>query len=122
MEDLTDDEREEGEFSDSEDERKQVRKNKKQAGRSSKSPGLDFSKLPTIDNGGLTYLPVMQYFNVGEECPLKPPNKLPADLSLNVIITLPNGGFKCLAIPLEAVDEDPNEYVYVPLGFIDRES
>jgi hypothetical protein len=27
----------------------------------------------------------------------------------NVIIHLPNGGFKCLALPLEALEEDENE-------------
>ncbi len=51
----------------------------------------------------------MHYFNVGDECPLKPANEIAPDQALNVIIHLPNGGFKCVAIPVEAVEEDENE-------------
>ncbi len=62
-----------------------------------------------IDNNGLNYLPLMQYFPVQLECPVKPANKLPPEQAVSVIIHLPNGRFKCLAIPLDALDEDPNE-------------
>jgi hypothetical protein len=51
----------------------------------------------------------MQYFNFGVECPLKPSNDIDLDQALTVIIHLPNRGFKCVAIPLEAVEEDENE-------------
>ncbi len=101
-------EKEEGEFSSSEDE-KAAKKRKKEKHGSDRSFGIDFSKLPVIDNNGLNYLPVMQYFPVQIECPVKPANKLPPEQAVSVIIHLPNGGFKCVAIPLDALDEDPNE-------------
>jgi hypothetical protein len=108
------DDKEEGEFSsDSDDDAKSKRAAQKSRRTSDKTPIrsqlLDFSKLPILHNGGLNYLPKMQYFNVGIECPVKPANKLPSDESLTVIIHLPNGGFKCIAIPLEAVEEDEKE-------------
>jgi hypothetical protein len=65
--------------------------------------------LPSIDNNGLDYLPLMQYFPIEVECPLTPANKLKPEQAVNVLIHLPQGGFKCVAIPLEAVEEDPNE-------------
>ncbi len=66
---------------------------------------LDFSNLPSINNNGLRYLPKMQYFPVESDCPLQPMNVLEQP-SLNVIITLPNGGFNCVALPLAAVEKD----------------
>ncbi len=53
----------------------------------------------------------MQYFDVDVECPLEPANKLEPHQAVMVILHLPDGSFKCLAIPLEAVYEDQNEYV-----------
>jgi hypothetical protein len=51
----------------------------------------------------------MRYFEVEKDCPFKPVNNIPSDQALTVIIQLPNGGIKCLAIPLEAVEEYENE-------------
>jgi hypothetical protein len=51
----------------------------------------------------------MQYFNVDEDCPVKPVNSIAADQALTVIIHLPDGSFKCVAIPLDAVHEDEHE-------------
>ncbi len=102
---------ESGEFSESEDERKQKRKTKKEETRKapSKAPRIDFTKLPFLDNSGLSYLPTMQYFDVDMECPLEPANRVEPHQAVMVIIHLPDGSFKCLAIPLEAVYEDQNE-------------
>jgi hypothetical protein len=62
-----------------------------------------------LDNNGLQYMPVMHYFPIHIECPLKPANRAKLENAVNVIIHLPNGGFKCLALPLEALEEDENE-------------
>jgi hypothetical protein len=51
----------------------------------------------------------MQYFDVDEDCPVKPVNSIAADQALTVIIHLPDGSFKCVAIPLDAVHEDEHE-------------
>jgi hypothetical protein len=51
----------------------------------------------------------MQYFPLNVECPLTPANKLDPDQSVNVLVHLPTGGFKCVALPLDALDEDESE-------------
>jgi hypothetical protein len=88
----------------------------KKANKADKShDGRDFTKLPFIDNNGLGYLPAMQYFPLQVECPLTPANQLKPEESVKAIIHLPNGGFKCVALPLEALEEDMDESV--PLYF-----
>jgi hypothetical protein len=114
--DLDDEEdKEDGEFSDSDDDespkRKKAKGERKKHKNAKPSQSLDFSQLPVIDNNGLSYLPKMHYFPVELECPLKPANQLKPEEAVTVIIQLPNGGFKCVALPLDALDEDPNEYV-----------
>jgi hypothetical protein len=71
-------------------------------------PKVDFSNLPILDNNGLRFLPKMQYFSKETDCPLTPFNKLDQE-ALSVIIHLPNGGFHCVAIPLDAVEKDEND-------------
>jgi hypothetical protein len=66
---------------------------------------IDLAKLPELDNNGLLYLPKMQYFPVGRPCPLQPVNVVEGD-ALLTLIHLPNGGFNCLALPIEAVERD----------------
>jgi hypothetical protein len=51
----------------------------------------------------------MQYFPIHIECPLTPANRLKTEDSVKVIIHLPSGGFKCVALPLDALEEDENE-------------
>jgi hypothetical protein len=109
-----DEEREDREFSDSENEENLTRcKRLKAAHKQSKfgSPlkNLNFSSLPVIDNNGLGYLPKMQYFPVEMDCPLKPANQLKPEQAVNAIIHLPNGGFRCVALPLDGLDKDPNK-------------
>jgi hypothetical protein len=58
-----------------------------------------------LDNAGLNYLPKMQYFAPGQSCPLAPVNTVEGK-KLCVLIHLSSGGFKCMAIPLEAVEPD----------------
>jgi hypothetical protein len=70
----------------------------------SSKESFDFSSLPTINNNGLKYLPKMLYFPAGEVCPVKPQNKVEGE-AISVLIQLPNGGFHCIAIPFEAVEE-----------------
>jgi hypothetical protein len=79
------------------------------------SPRIDFSKLPFLDNSGLSYLPTMQYFDVDMVCPLEPMNKIEPHQAVMVILHLPDGSFKCLGIPLDAVYEDKDEYVILNL-------
>jgi hypothetical protein len=69
---------------------------------------FDFSTLPAINNSGLKYLPKMLYFPAGDVCLVKPQNKVDGE-ALSVLILLPNGGFKCLSIPFEAVEETDTE-------------
>ncbi len=85
------------------------KKDKSALGQKQSSRGLDFSRLPFLDNDGLSYLPKMQYFDFDEDCPMKPINKLEPDQALTVIIHSADGSIKCLAIPLEAVYEDDQE-------------
>jgi hypothetical protein len=66
--------------------------------------GFDFSSLPSILNNGLKYLPKMLYFPEGTVCPVKAQNTVEGE-SITVLILLPNGGFNCIAIPFEAVEE-----------------
>jgi hypothetical protein len=77
--------------------------------RQTRKPRIDFTKLPFLDNNGLSYLPRMQYFDVDDECPLEPVNNLEPHQAVMVIIHLPDGSFKCLAMPLDAVFEDEHE-------------
>jgi hypothetical protein len=51
----------------------------------------------------------MQYFPIDVDCPMKPINKLKPEQSVTVLIHLPGGGFSCVALPLEALEEDENE-------------
>jgi hypothetical protein len=51
----------------------------------------------------------MQYFPINVNCPLKPVNKLKPEQSVTVLIHIPAGGFKCVALPLEALEEDQEE-------------
>jgi hypothetical protein len=51
----------------------------------------------------------MQYFPIEVDCPLVPENNLKPDQAVNVLIHLPKGGFKCVAMPLDALEEDVNE-------------
>jgi hypothetical protein len=103
-----DEEKEDGEFSSDDDgsaSRKSV-KTKRAKKDDTRYAGQDFSKLPFIDNNGLGYLPSMQYFPLQVDCPLTPANQLKPDESVTAIIHLNNGGFKCVALPLEALEED----------------
>ncbi len=72
-------------------------------GQQTRAPQVDFTKLPVLDNNTLRYLPEMQYFPLGKHCPLQPVNEV-AGKSLMTLINMPNGGFICMAIPLEAVE------------------
>jgi hypothetical protein len=105
--DEDEDDEEEAEFSDQDETPSQ------KAGKSKRStprtPKLDFSQLQELDNSGLTYLPKMRYFDVDMECPLEPVNKLEPHQELRVITCMPDGSFKCIAIPLDAVYEDEHE-------------
>jgi hypothetical protein len=56
----------------------------------------------------MRFLPQMQYFALNADCPLKPINSTDKE-ALTVIIHLPNGGFNCVAIPLEAVEKDKDD-------------
>jgi hypothetical protein len=103
------DEDDDGEFSDSDSETRTKERGKLTKIPKKRAGPIDFSKLPTLDNNGLHYLPVMHYFEVSSDCPLKTANKLPPEQSLTVIIQLPNGSFNCVAIPLDAVHEDEHE-------------
>jgi hypothetical protein len=73
-----------GEFSESEEEEPEPSPPKRKVAAHSKK--LDFS----IDNNGLRFLPKMQYFGPGTDCPLTPFNKIEQD-ALTVIIQMPNG-------------------------------
>ncbi len=70
-----------------------------------KSKQVDISKLPLLDNNGLSYLPKMQYFPLGELCPMTLVNSVSGD-QLLALIHLPSGGFNCIAIPMGAVEKD----------------
>jgi hypothetical protein len=101
----------EAEFSDGDEEpkRKRVKPGHVKQKNQMRSQRLDFSKLPELDNSGLTYLPKMRYFDVDVECPIEPVNKLEPHQELRVITYMPDGSFKCIAIPLDAVYEDEQE-------------
>jgi hypothetical protein len=45
---------------------------------------------------------------IGEVCPLKAQNSIEGE-SITVLIHLPNGGFNCVALPFEAVEEVEKE-------------
>jgi hypothetical protein len=92
--------------SESEDEEQTTLKKTKRSSTPKKgaAAGFDFATLPAIDNDGLKYLPKMLYFPMGDVCPVKPQNHVNGE-SLTVLIRLPNGGFNCIAIPFEAVEE-----------------
>ncbi len=74
------DEEEEAEFSEDEEDarNKKVKKASPSDGQESirRAPRIDFTKLPFLDNNGLSYLPRMQYFDVDEECPMVPGSRL----------------------------------------------
>lgn len=72
-------------------------------GEKNRPPQFDFTQLPVLDNNTLRYLPQMQYFPLGKHCPLQPVNAVEGK-SLMTFIHMPNGGFICMAIPLEAVE------------------
>ncbi len=78
-------------------------KSKTVASLPAKAKKVDLTKLPTLDNNGLLYLPKMQYFPLNQPCPLEPSNEVKG-AALRALIHLPNGGFNCIAIPMEALD------------------